>query len=60
MTIQIVTDFRVLMQKAHRLGQAKKGVDQAEIASAQADHDAYKELCLKASQMSLGTTYGEL
>ena len=60
MAIKIVTDFRVLMQKAHTLGNAIKSGDAAEIAAAQADHDAYRDLCLKAEKIILGIPYGAL
>ncbi len=40
MTIEIVTDFRVLMQLARALGQAEKSGDQDAIAKAKAEHDA--------------------
>lgn len=60
MAVQIVTDFRVLMQKAYALGKAKQGGDEAEISAAQADHDAYRDLCLNAEKMNLGIPYGAL
>ena len=60
MTIEIVTDFRVLMQLARALGQAEKSGDQDAIAKAKAEHDAYKDLCLRAGRMNLGVTYGSL
>ena len=58
--IEIITDFRILMQKAHALGKAKQSGDCAKIAAAQADHDAYRDLCLKAEKMNLGVPYGSL
>lgn len=58
MAVKIITDFRVLMQKAHALGKAKLSGDETEIAAAQADHDAYRDLCLKAERMNLGIPYG--
>jgi hypothetical protein len=58
--IEIVTDFRVLMQKAKALGQAKLSGDEAAIRNAQADHDAYQALCLKSDKMTLGVTNGAL
>ena len=60
MTVEIVTDFRKLMRLAGALGQAKKSGDTEAIAKAQAAHDQYKALCLKADRMSLGMTYGQL
>lgn len=60
MTIQIITDFRVLMQKARALGKAKQSGDLETIAAAQEDHDAYRDLCLKADKMNLGIPHGSL
>lgn len=60
MTIEIVTDFRVLMQLALAAAQAEKSGDKENIAKAVAEHYAYRELCLKATHMSLGVTYGAL
>lgn len=60
MTIKIVTDFRVLMRLAKAVGQAEKAGDKEAIAKAQAEHDAYKDLCLKADKMNLGVPYGAL
>jgi len=60
MAVKIITDFRVLMQKAHALGRAKQDGSADEIAKAQADHDAYRDLCLKAEKMNLGIPRGEL
>lgn len=60
MAIEIVTDFRVLMQLAKAVGVAKLSGDAAALSKAEAEHDAYKDLCLKADKMSLGATYGAL
>ena len=60
MAIEVVTDFRVLMQLAGAVGAAKKAGDAVALEKAQAEHDAYKDLCLKSDKMNLGTTYGEL
>lgn len=60
MAIEVVTDFRVLMQLARALGQAEKSGDQEAIAKAKAEHDAYKDLCLRADRMNLGVPYGAL
>ncbi len=60
MAVEVVTDFRVLMQYAHAVGRAKKSGDPEAIAKAEAEHDAYRDLCLKADRMSLGMTYGGL
>ncbi|MGZ8220378.1 MAG: hypothetical protein ACXWT0_01890 [Methylobacter sp.] len=58
--MKLVTDFRILMQKAHTLGKTKRSGDKAAIEAAQADHDSYRDLCLKAEKMNLGVTHGEL
>ena len=60
MVIEIVTDFRVLMQLAQAVGQAEKSGDQEALAKAKADHDAYKDLCLRADRMTLGVPRGSL
>lgn len=60
MAIEIVTDFRVLMRLARAVGQAEKIGDQEALAKARAEHDAYKDLCLRADRMTLGVTYGAL
>lgn len=60
MALEIVTDFRVLMRLAWAVGQAKKNGDQDLIAKAEAEHDAYKDMCLNADRMNLGVTYGAL
>lgn len=59
-TIKIVTDFRVLMQLARAVGQAEKSGDQEALAKAKAEHDTYRDLCLKADRMILGVRCGEL
>ena len=48
----------MLMKKAHRLGKAKmvktpNQEEQRELMEAKRDHDAYKEICLKADQITL-------
>ena len=60
MAIKIVTDFRMLMQLAQALGQAEKSGDQDAIEKAKAEHDAYRDLCLKADKMNLGIPNGAL
>ena len=60
MAIEIVTDFRVLMHLARAVGQAEKSGDPEVLANAKAEHDAYKDLCLRADRMNLGIPYGEL
>ncbi len=60
MSITTVASFSKLMQLAKNLGDARKSGDQAEIAKAQAEHDAYAELCLMADKMNTGMTCGRL
>ena len=60
MTIEIVTDFGVLLRLAKAVGHAEQSGDQEAIAKAKAEHDAYKDLCLRADKMSLGVAYGAL
>ena len=60
MAIEVVTDFRVLMKLARAVGQAEKSGDQEAIAKAKAEHDAYKDLCLRADRMNLGVPYGAI
>lgn len=58
--MKVQTDFRVLMQKAYTLGQANLSGDPERMRVAKADHDDYRELCLQATIMTLGCTYGAL
>lgn len=60
MTIRIVTDFRVLMQLAKLVGQAKKSGDREAIAKAEKEHDEYRDLCLRSDRVNLGVSYGDL
>ena len=60
MTIEIVTDFRVLMGLARAVGLAEKSGDPTALAKAHEEHDAYKALCLKADRMNLGVPNGSL
>lgn len=48
------------MQKAKALGRARMLGDPEEIKKAKLDHDTYRDLCLKADQMSLGVHYSDL
>lgn len=43
--IKVVTFYSTLLHKARVLGKARQSGDPEEIAKAQADHDAYAELC---------------
>jgi hypothetical protein len=58
--IEIVTDFRVLMQYAKALGKAEQSGDAEAFAKAKVEHDAYRDLCLKADKMTLGVRNGDL
>lgn len=58
--MKIVADFRVLMQLAGALGRAKKTGDQELIKQAQAEHDAYHDICMRADELRTGETYGSL
>lgn len=58
MSITTVTSLSTLMQLAKKLGEARKSANQAEIDKAQAEHDAYAELCLRADKMTTGVTRG--
>ena len=58
--IEIITDFRVLMQLAGALGKAKQLGDIQAIEKAQAEHDAYRDLCLSADKMTIGLNHGDL
>ncbi len=60
MTIEIVTDFRILLEKARSLAKAESSGDIKEIEQARNDHDQYKELCLKSNNMRIGLTWGDL
>lgn len=60
MAIEIVTDFGVLLRLAKAVGQAEISGDQEAIAKAKAEHDAYKDLCLRADRMNLGVPNGAL
>ena len=60
MTIEVVTDFRVLLQLARSMGQAEKSGDQEAFAKAKAEHDDYRDLCLRADRMNLGVLCGSL
>jgi hypothetical protein len=61
MSLRIVTSFATLMQYAHALGQARLRNDPEEIARAEAQHNAYRDLCLREDvEMLLHTTAGDL
>lgn len=58
--MKIVTNFNILLYYARELARAEKSEDPIRIAKAQAQHDAYKELCLSADRMDLGVTVSQL
>lgn len=58
MSITTVASLSTLMQLAKKLGDARRSGNQAEIYKAQAEHDAYAELCLRADKMNTGITRG--
>lgn len=51
-----VTHFGVLMQYASELGKANQSGDIDRIRIAQHNHDEYRDLCLQADNMIIGTT----
>lgn len=56
MPIKVVTDFGILLKKAHRLGKAKSvktpnQEQKAELEEAELDHATYRDLCLKADEV---------
>lgn len=60
MAMKIVTNFRVLMAKAHAVGQAKLHGTPEELEKAQKEHDEYKELCLLSDEMTLDCSLSDL
>ena len=58
MSLEIVTSFNVLMQKAKAVGDTKKAGDSAELVTAQKEHDEYKKLCLLSDKITIGVLYG--
>lgn len=58
--MRIVTSFATLMQLAAELGQARLSGDAERIERAQKAHDEYRDICLKADEMLLHTSRGEL
>lgn len=58
MAIKVITDFGVLLRKAHRLGKAKSVKNpnlsqKAEIEKAKLDHDTYRDICLGGDKMTI-------
>jgi hypothetical protein len=61
MTLRVVTSFTTLMQYAHALGQARLRNDPEEIAKAEAEHNAYRDLCLRVDiEMLSPITVGDI
>lgn len=58
--MEVVTSWSTLMQLAKAVGDARKSGDAAALERAQAEHDAYRDLCLKSDRMHLGMTLGQL
>lgn len=58
--IKIVTSFAVLCRLARNLYEAECGGNQEEIDAALDAHDAYRDLCLKADEMTLNYSVWEL
>lgn len=57
--MKIITDFRILIALAHEVGKANKRGNKEEIEKVEREHNAYKELCLRAKEVSLGISKGE-
>ena len=49
--MKIITSWWTLMDYAHKEGQAKLHGTPEEYAKAKADHQAYREICMKADEM---------
>lgn len=58
--MELITDIKTLMQKAHDVGQAKKHGTIEDITNAQRTLDEYKDVCLQSDKMTLGCTFGAL
>ena len=58
--VKAVTDFRVLMYLASKLGKARLKGNPLEIDACKKEHDEYRDLCLKSDEMATGLTAGEL
>jgi hypothetical protein len=59
--MKTIAYFGELMRLAKALGDAKKSGDKEKIEKAQAAHDAYHSICLKADEMVItGITRGDL
>lgn len=51
--MKVVTFFSTLIQLAREEAEARKGGDPVRIEKASADHEAYRQLCLKADEMRI-------
>lgn len=58
--MKLITNFGVLCRLARAEAEAKKSGDPVLIEKATKAHEEYKELCLKADEMQIGLTFGEL
>lgn len=54
--MKIVTFFSTLMRYARAEAEAEKSGDPIQIAKAKADHEAYRQLCLRADEMCIPST----
>jgi hypothetical protein len=57
--LKTVTFFTTLLQLARAEADARKSGDPERIAKAAAEHEAYRQLCLKADEMRIPATRGE-
>lgn len=58
--MKIRASWPVLMSLAKELGDARVSGDKEKIRQAQTAHDSYRDLCLRADEMSLDMTVGEV
>jgi hypothetical protein len=58
--MKVITSFSILIKYAHELGQARLSQDPERIKKAQEKHDVYRDLCLRADEISLNRTCGDL
>lgn len=58
--LKVITSFQTLMILAKKLGNAKKEGDPVKIAAAEAEHAAYRDMCLNSDEMLTGGTWLDL
>lgn len=58
--MEIVTSWYTLMHYAKALGKACQSGKAEAIAKAQAEHDAYRDMCLKADRMTLNIPWSSM